>query len=351
MKKNKIRIGINGLGRIGRHIFRMAALDDDIEIILINEKIADINNWIYTISYDTIYGKFDAEMSIDNHFLIVAGEKIRTSNKSIISDVPWHKYGVDYIIDCSGIKENVNKSRLIIDTTSVKKIFISHSPQEVDFTLVLGVNEDLYDNNSHHLIASSICDATAIAPITKLINDNFKIISGYVTTLHPWLSYQNLMDGPSSSWSVPGEIYHHYALGRSSIGNLIPKPTTAVEAVLKVIPKLKKEKIGSFSYRTPTQIVGSADLTFFVEKQVTFSEISNIFKDFEKNQKFPVLKLSKEPLVSLDFVGETFSCVLDERWLNIIDNNLIKCVLWYDNEFGYASNVIRQLKLIHSMSN
>ena len=156
--------------------------------------------------------------------------------------------------------------------------------------MILGVNEDEFDPSSHNLISSSICDATAIAPITKLINDKYQLESGSITTLHPWLSYQNLMDGPSSSWSVPGEIYHHYALGRSSIGNLIPKPTTAVDAVLKVIPKLKKEKIGSFSYRTPTQIVGSADLTFFVEKQVTFSEISNIFKDFEKNQKFPVLK-------------------------------------------------------------
>ena len=351
MKGNKIKIGINGLGRIGRHIFRMAALDDDIEIVLINEKIEDINNWIYTISYDTIYGKFDAEMSIDNDFLIIDGERIRTTNKSIISDVPWHKYGVDYIVDCSGIKDNVIKSRLILDNTSVKKIFISHSPIEVDFTLILGVNEDLYDNKSHHLIASSICDATAIAPITKLVNDNFNIVSGYVTTLHPWLSYQNLMDGPSSSWSVPGEIYHHYALGRSSIGNLIPKPTTAVDAVCKVIPNLNKEKIGSFSYRTPTQIVGSADLTFFVAKKITFNDILNLFKEFERNQKYPVLKMSKEPLVSLDFVGETFSCVLDERWLNIVDKNLIKCVLWYDNEFGYASNIIRQIKLIHTMIN
>ena len=349
MKKNKIKIGINGLGRIGRHVFRLASKDNDFEIVQINEKVSDLNNWIYTISYDTIYGKYLENLKVDKNYLILNEKKIKTSNKNIISDVPWGESNIDYIIDCTGIKENVKKARSILERKEVKKVFISHSPDDVDFTMVLGVNEKLYDNKKHNLIASSICDATAIAPIAKLINEKFKIISGYVTTLHPWLSYQNLMDGPSSSWSMPGEVYHHYALGRSSIGNLIPKPTTAVDAVLKVIPELNKETLGSFSYRTPTQIVGSADLTFLVEKNLLLSEILEVFQYYESNQNYPILKLCKDPLVSLDFVKEPFSCVVDERWLNVINGNLIKCVLWYDNEYGYASNIIRQLKLVHSM--
>ncbi len=349
MNKNKIRIGINGLGRIGRHLFRLASEDDDFEIVIINEMVSDLDNWIYTISYDTIYGKYKEELHIENNFLILNDKKIMTSSEKIISDVPWGDADVDYIVDCTGTKENVKKAKLVLEKKEAKKILISHSPDEVDFTMVLGVNECFYENKKHHLIASSICDATAIAPVAKIINENFRIISGYITTLHPWLSYQNLMDGPSSSWSIPGEVYHHYALGRSSIGNLIPKPTTALDAVLKVIPALNKDTLGSFSYRTPTQIVGSADLTFLVEKNLELSEILEIFQYYESNQNYPILKLCKDPLVSLDFVKESFSCVVDERWLNVINKNLIKCVLWYDNEYGYASNIIRQLKLVHSM--
>ena len=345
----KIKLGINGLGRIGRHIFRLAAEDKDIEVVFINEKISDLNNWIYTIKYDTIYGKFEREIFVDGKNLFFEGKFISTANEEKISSVPWKEREVDYIIDCTGIKNNVLESRVLLKKKEVKKILISHSPEEVDFTLILGVNEDSYDNKIHNLIASSICDATAIAPITKIIDENFKINSGYLTTLHPWLSYQNLMDGPSSSWSMPGEIYHHFALGRSSIGNLIPKPTTAMDAVLKVLPNLRKSSIGSFSYRTPTQIVGSADITYLVEEEINKGKLLKLLQNFENNQRFPILKLSKEPLVSLDFKGNNYSCIVDERWLDVINNKLIKCVLWYDNEVGYSSNIIRQLNLIHSM--
>ena len=122
--------------------------------------------------------------------------------------------------------------------TPTKKILITHSPEEVDFTMILGVNENQYNDKKHNIVASSICDATAIAPVTKIVNELFYIENGFVTTLHPWLSYQNLMDGPSSSWSVPGKVYHHYALGRSAISGLIPKPTSAMDAVFKVLPQL-----------------------------------------------------------------------------------------------------------------
>ena len=213
--------------------------------------------------------------------------------------------------------------------------------------MILGVNEEKYKPNKHHLIASSICDATAIAPISKIIDSLFKIKLGYVTTLHPWLSYQNLMDGPSSSWSMPGEIYHHYALGRSAIGNMIPKPTSAIDAVFKVLPSITKN-IGSFSYRTPSQIIASADLSFLVEKNTNKSEIIEALKKFESSQIHPILKITNEPLVSMDYIGEEYSAIVDTRWLDIINSELIKIVLWYDNEYGYSCNVINQLKYIYS---
>ena len=347
----KIRVGINGLGRIGRHLYKLCVNDPLIELIGVNELNPDIKNWAYTLNYDSIYGKPKYITNVEGSFLICNGRKIFTSNYEDILNAPWHKWEVDIIIDSSGVFKNIQSSRKLLELKHCKKIFVTNSPDNLDFEMVLGVNHDLYDHSKHHLISSSICDATAIAPITKLINDSLKIKKGYVTTLHPWLSYQNLMDGPSSSWSYPGEVYHHYALGRSAIGNMIPKPTTAMDAVFKVIPNLDSNKIGSFSYRTPTQIVGYADITYFVEKKINKEELMDIFIRFERGQKFPILKISDEPLVSMDYIREEFSSILDTRWLDIIDNELIKIILWYDNEFGYSSNVIKQLKFIFSFFN
>ena len=155
------------------------------------------------------------------------------------------------------------------------------------------------------------------------------------------------MDGPSSSWSVPGEVYHHYALGRSAIGNMIPKPTSAMDAVFKVLPALTRN-IGSFSYRTPTPIIGSADLSFLIEKKTSKEDLILALKNFQESQNYPILKLTNSPLVSMDYLGEKYSAIVDTRWINIINSELIKVVLWYDNEYGYCRNVIDQIKFIFS---
>ena len=228
---NKIKVGLNGLGRIGRNIFKMCINDPLIEIVGINEVNPDLNNWAYTLNYDSIYGQSKYKSEIKEGKLVCNKKSIFTSMQKDINNVPWKEWGVSIIIDASGVLGNTLKSKKLIESKSIKKIIFTNSPENVDFTMILGVNEKKYDSKKHHLIASSICDATAIAPVSKIIDSLFKIRLGYVTTLHPWLSYQNLMDGPSSSWSVPGEIYHHYALGRSAIGNMIPKPTSAMDAV------------------------------------------------------------------------------------------------------------------------
>ena len=145
------------------------------------------------------------------------------------------------------------------------------------------------------------------------------------------------------------EVYHHYALGRSAIGNMIPKPTSAMDAVFKVLPNLSKD-IGSFSYRTPTQIIGSADLSFFVNRKTSKEEIINTFETFQSSQDYPILKITNSPLVSMDYIGEKYSAIVDTRWLDVINSELIKIVLWYDNEYGYCCNVINQIKYINSLS-
>lgn len=349
---NKIRIGINGVGRIGKSLCRQIIKDPSFDLIHINDINPDIGNIIYQLNYDTLFGNLndkDKFEKIDSTSIICNNKIINYSTEEFVDDVKGFE-GLDLVIDSSGVKLNVIHARNLIKKKQVKKIIVTHSPEEVDFTMVIGANELDYDNQTHHLISSSICDATAIAPVLKIINDNYGISNGYITTLHPWLNYQKLLDGPSSSWSVPGSIYHHYALGRSSIGNMIPKPTSAVDATYKVLPQLKN-KIGSFSYRTPTNIIGSADITLNIKSKIdSIEEVIGLFKKYEKNQKFKIIKNTKEPLVSLDFIKSDFSVNIDHRWSEIISKQLLKLVLWYDNEWGYSSKVIDQSKFILGFS-
>ncbi|MDC2993763.1 aldehyde dehydrogenase [bacterium] len=343
-----ISVGINGLGRIGRQVLKICSKNPDINIVGVNELNPDIDNWCYTLNFDSIYGKLnDREMfKRDGSSLSQKNMgSIFASHHVNIVDAPWSSWGAEYVIDCTGVKANVLKAREVCKVHGLKNLFISHSPEEkhVDLTMILGVNHNEYNPLEHKVIASSICDATAIAPVTKIIDENFSINSGYVTTLHPWLSYQNLLDGASSSWSVPGEIYHHFALGRSSVNNIIPKPTSAMEAVFKVLPNLDPKKIGSFSYRMPTSIIASADMTFCVDKNATQQNLFDAFAEYKDRQEFPVIKLDNSPLTSVDYISEDYSCVIDFRWLNAIANKVVKVVLWYDNEYGYSSNLVRQL--------
>jgi glyceraldehyde 3-phosphate dehydrogenase len=341
-----LKIGINGFGRIGRSIYRANLEKQGFEIVAINDINPDIGNIAYTVNYDSLYDRLRDPLTVDR-----AGNRLRNEADSIavfhesrIGDVPWEREDVDVVIDASGILSNVLDSRRLIDEGRVRKVMITHSPDEgVDFSMVLGANEHLLDVERHDVIASSICDATAIAPVLRMVHETFGIQTGYVTTLHPWLNYQNLMDGPASSWSVPGEIYHHYALGRSVIGNIIPKPTTAIEATCRVLDGVTEEMIGSFSYRTPTAIVGSADITLTTVEPTSRGALREMFTSFARGQRWKIIHTNVEPLVSLDFKRCEHSAVVDARWLDVVGDRMVKLVLWYDNEWGYACRVVDQV--------
>ncbi len=352
MKKSKIKVGINGIGRIGKAILRNNLDSSSFELVHINDINPDINNVIYQINYDTLYGNLNSEQEffLNDEFISNKTTKFTYSSNANIDEVDWDSRGVDIVIDSSGIKSNVIKSHDLVKKSNVKHVVITHSPDEVDFTMVLGVNEKLFDNDKHKVISSSICDATALAPVLSNLNENFGIDAGHITTLHPWLNYQKLMDGSSSSWSVPGDIYHHYALGRSSIGNMIPKPTSALDATCKVLENLSG-KIGSFSYRTPTNIVGSADLTIQLSKNATKEDIIILFEDLQKKQSFNIFNNTIKPLVSIDFLRTTSSVHIDHRWTEVMNGNLLKMVLWYDNEWGYSSKVVDQVLYISDYLN
>lgn len=348
-----IKIGLNGFGRIGRAIFRNNLDKKIFDVVVINDINPDVNNLAYTLNFDTLYDRLSQTFSVEGQSLISPeGKKIDVFHEQRIHDVNWKKYKVDFVIDASGVFQNVLDSQKLITLGACKKVCITHSPDHVDFTMVLGANEHLLDTSRHHVISTSICDATAIAPVLKAINQAYGISNGYITTLHPWLSYQNLIDGPASSWSVPGTIYHHYALGRSAINNMIPKPTSAIEASCRVLVEegITESIIGSFSYRTPTAIVGSADITLNLNQKSSKHEVVSLFNEYEKLQTWNIIHNNIEPLVSLDFKKADYAAVVDHRWTDVIGGTMLKLVLWYDNEYGYAARVLDQLNYIASKS-
>ena len=209
------KIGINGFGRIGRVITRIVQSRGDLEIVAINDINPDIQNIAYLYNYDTTYGKNEHPVSVKNDIIYNSVSKIRVFNHINILDVPWKDCGIDILIDSSGISENLSKYKELYDQLNRIIVTNSPNPEFIDNEIIYGVNHINFDPNKDFIISSSICDATAISPILKCILEKYKIQNGFLTTLHPWLGYQNLLDGPSKSYAVPGEIYDNYALGRS----------------------------------------------------------------------------------------------------------------------------------------
>lgn len=328
------------MGRIGRHVFRLLDQSDKHKCVLLNDINPDIENIAYTINYDSIYKINIENFRIDRDCIISDSNSTKATSFENILDIDFYKYKIDILIDATGLFENVAKAKELLKNGFINKAIFTFNTGEEDLTLIFGANENEYNKKSHNIISAGICDANAIAPVLKLISDNFGIENGYITTLHPWLNYQNLLDGRSSSWSFPEKTYHHYALGRSSFNNIIPKPTSALDVTFSVLKSLDDSKIKCFSYRSPHNIVCSADLTINIKNKAKLKDIKSVFQTFIKNQNLNILKINFSPLVSTDFIQSNFSAIIDDRWTDIIDDNLLKLVLWYDNEFGYASRVV-----------
>ena len=345
-----MKIGINGFGRIGRVLHRIISTDNNFSLVAINDINPDINNIAYLANYDSTYGKLEDKFKVENDFLVNNLEKVKVFSNPKIDEVPWSEIGVDILIDSSGIEQNLKDS--INLKGSLKNIIFTNSPDPslVDKTVIYGVNHEKIDISQDFLVASSICDATAISPILKLLNDTFTIKKGFVTTLHPWLGYQNLLDGPSKSYAVPGEIIDNYALGRSSTMTLIPKNTSAVSATYKVLPELQ-DKFLAYSYRIPTNIVSSADLTIQLEEELDINIIKDTLSAYSAKNP-DILSINKDALVSSDFIRSTFSGVVDYRFLKVKEDT-VKIMVWYDNEWGYSSRVVDllgYLKKSHNVS-
>jgi glyceraldehyde 3-phosphate dehydrogenase len=339
-----IKVGINGFGRIGRAIFRIALQSRDIQIVHINDVNPSVANLAYLLKYDSVYGVLKENIKAEGDKILLPGVAINVTHESNIEKVNWNDSYVDIVVESSGVVSNHEFAYKLIEV-GIRKVVITHSSEIVDKTIVFGVNEDEYDKETDHVLSSSICDTNAVAPILKLINNNYTIESGNITTLHPWLGYQNLSDGPCRSFAYPGELYENFSLGRASTESMMPKTTSCVDASMHVIPELTGRLI-SMSFRTPTPIVSSAILTLKLNKKTSKKDIEELLTEKIGAQSIKIFASNSEPLISKDFTGSEYSVIVDQRWTDVDINNSVRLILWYDNEWGYSSRVIDLIKMI-----
>lgn len=341
-----MNIAINGIGRIGKSVLHYLLESKNFKIKLINDLNPDLENLCYIINYDSTYGpgKLKAK-KIKHNLLNINNLDIKYSSNKDILDLDLRN--IDVVIDCTGIEwQYANLKKL---KKKIKHIIFTNIPKKLEFNYFLSeVNLDKL-SFKNFIISAGTCDGNAVAPIVKILHKNFQIEYGNITTLHPWLSYQNLIDGPMKSVSDPNNIYSTYVLGRSTINNIIPKTTSVVDVVSKIYPNFKK-KMTCLSYRVPTSIVSCAEFNIILKKKPTSNKIKEAFLQFEKKQKVKLIKNFNYPLTSLDLKDSPYSSNIDHRWINT-NAKQVRIVTWYDNERGYASRVIDIVDKIYDINN
>ena len=335
---------INGFGRIGKVLSRIIINSKSLKLTHINEPRFDIHNISYLLEHDSIYGIFNIKPKINNNSIYLTNKKIFVSHKEDIRDLDDELKNIDIVIDCSGIGKNIKRLRNHKFKKNFKTIF-TNSSNDTDIEIIYGLNDNLLSKR-HKFISASICDANALAHVINFLDKKYGIDNGSITTVHPLLSYQNLLDGPSISYSNPGISWKDYSLGRSTLNNLIPKNTTAISAVERVIKNIEG-KIMSFSYRVPTTIVSSSDLSLILKKKVGLDDLVNSLKKFQQNNK-RIINLIFDDKVSIDFLKTSQSVHIDMRWTKV-NKELIKLVIWYDNEWAYSLRVIDIINKIRKL--
>ena len=331
-----IKVGINGFGRIGRLVFRAACGRNDIQVVGINDPFIDLDYMVYMLRYDSIHGKFDGEISTDkeNNMLIVNGNKIKVFAQMNASEIDWKSCGAEYIAEATGINTTTEKASAHF-VGGAKKVVIT-APSSDAPMFVCGVNLDKY-NKDMKVVSNASCTTNCLAPIAKVINDNFGLVEGLMTTVHSTTATQKTVDGPSKK---------DWRGGRAAAGNIIPSSTGAAKAVGKVIPELNG-KLTGMSFRVPTLDVSVVDLTCRLEKPATYDEIKAAMKKASEGELKGILGYTEDAVVSTDFIHDSRTSIFDAAAGISLNSNFVKLVSWYDNEWGYSNKV---LDLIAHMS-
>ncbi|WP_025739676.1 type I glyceraldehyde-3-phosphate dehydrogenase [Aquimarina pacifica] len=321
-----LKIGINGFGRIGRIAFRIASERDNVEIVAIND-LLNVDHLAYLLEYDSVHGKFDGTIEVKDGSLVVNGKEIRITAERNPEDLKWDAAGVDVVMDCTGIFTTLDSAGAHIKA-GAKKVVIS-APSADAPMFVMGVNHKEV-KSSDTIVSNASCTTNCLAPLAKVINDNFGIEEGLMTTVHAATATQAVVDAPSKK---------NYRAGRSSLNNIIPASTGAAKAVGKVIPELNG-KLTGMAFRVPTADVSVVDLTVKTKKSVSYDELKAVVKNAAENELKGVLAYTEEPVVSQDFVGEANTSTFDANAGIALNDNFFKLVSWYDNEYGYSSKLV-----------
>ena len=335
---SKIKIGINGFGRIGRFVFRVAAANDNVEVVGINDLIG-AEYMAYMLKYDSTHGRFNGTVEVVDGNLVVNGSTIRVSAERNPSDLKWNEVGAEYVVESTGLFLTKESAQGHIDA-GAKKVVMSAPSKDDTPMFVMGVNQDKYTKDMT-FVSNASCTTNCLAPIAKVLNDKFGIIEGLMTTVHATTATQKTVDGPSmKDWRG----------GRGAGQNIIPSSTGAAKAVGKVIPELNG-KLTGMAFRVPTPDVSVVDLTVRLENGASYEAICAAMKEAAEGEMAGVLGYTEDAVVSNDFVGESCTSVFDAGAGIGLNDNFVKVVSWYDNEMGYSTKVVELIEHMSSVDN
>jgi len=328
-------IGINGFGRIGRIVLR-AALAKGVRVVAINDPFIPLDYMVYMFKYDSTHGRFNGEVRHENGLLFVNGHQIQVFMEKDPTSIPWGKCGVDYVVESTGVFTTIDKCQAHIKG-GAKKVIIT-APSADAPMYVVGVNEHTYDP-SVNILSNASCTTNCLAPLAKVIHKEFGIVEGLMTTVHSYTATQKTVDGPSNK---------DWRGGRTAATNIIPSSTGAAKAVGKVIPELNG-KLTGMAFRVPTADVSVVDLTVRLAKGAKYDEIKAVVKRASENELKGVLGYTEDEVVSSDFIGDHHSSIFDAKAGISLNDNFVKLVSWYDNEFGYSCRVVDLIQHVHSV--
>ena len=331
-----IKVGLNGFGRIGRAVLRLAQTEfgDDIEIVALNAR-ANTETLVHLFKYDSCYGKFNGEASVvGENVMKVNGKEIKIFRCNDPEDIPWGELGVDIVVESTGIFKDREKASKHIKA-GAKKVIITAPGKNEDVTIVMGVNEEDYDPANHHIISNASCTTNCLAPFAKVLDDKFGIEKGLMTTVHAYTNDQRILD----------KTHKDLRRARAAGESIIPTTTGAAKAVSKVLPQLEG-KLNGFALRVPTPTVSLVDLVCELKKPATVEEINAAFKEASEGSMKGILGYSEEPLVSVDYKGDERSSIVDGLSTLSMGDKMFKILSWYDNEWGYSARTVDLVKYV-----
>jgi glyceraldehyde 3-phosphate dehydrogenase len=330
-----VKIGINGFGRIGRNVFRASLNNPNVQIVAIND-LTDVTTLAHLLKYDTTHGTLDGTVEVGEGALIVNGKTVKVFAERDPGNLPWGSVGAEIVVESTGIFTSKEKAELHLKG-GAKKVIISAPATNEDITIVIGVNEDKYDPAQHTIISNASCTTNCLAPFTKVLNDQFGIVKGMMTTIHSYTNDQSVLDVP----------HKDLRRARAAAENIIPSSTGAAKAISLVLPELKG-KLNGISMRVPTPNVSVTDLVAELKVNVTVEEVNAALKAAADGPLKGILNYSEEPLVSSDYNGDPASSTIDALSTMVVEGNMVKVISWYDNEWGYSNRVVDLAEYIAS---